>query len=182
MSRSAYPCRASEAATPLTSSTTFRGCVKTAVCPLAGSHYLLLLITLSPVSPRASQLITTSPWINATSPSWTPPWWCPQGTCGSCSSMSRWGAQALSEMNACAKDNVVPPTEPSGLNHLCACLHREGRTFLRRTSSRRRWWWLGGWGTWGSWALSSTGCATARKPTASDAATRANVSTCPLRK
>lgn len=33
----------------------------------------------------------TSLWTSATSQSWTQPWWCLRETCGSCSSMSRWG-------------------------------------------------------------------------------------------
>lgn len=69
----------------------------------------------------------------------------------------------------------LPQTDQSSDSFLSLC-HREGRTFLRRTSSRRRWWWRGGWGTWGSWALSFTGSVTAEKLTASDAAASANVS------
>lgn len=74
----------------------------------------------------------------------------------------------------------LPQTDQVTNSFVCLC-HREGRTFLRLTSSRRRWWWRGGWGTWGSWARSSTGSATAKKPTASDAATSAYVSTHLLR-
>lgn len=71
----------------------------------------------------------------------------------------------------------VPPTDGSGdsLSRVPSPC-REGPTFLRPTSSRRRWWWRGGWGTWGSSVPSSTGCATAKTPTASDAAASADVS------
>lgn len=91
------------------------------------------------------------------------------------------GGEWLSER---VTDGVLPSSWPQCPSHgqikwlisfVCLC-HREGRTFLRLTSSRRRWWWQGGWGTWGSWARSSTGSATAKKPTAFDVAASTDVS------
>lgn len=71
----------------------------------------------------------------------------------------------------------VTPTDGSSDSLSCVPFScREGPTFPRPTSSRRRWWWQGGWGTWGSSVPSSTGSATAKKPTASDAAASADVS------
>lgn len=139
-------------------------------------------------------------WTNATSLSWTPPWWCLQGTCGSCSSTSRWGTRCIHWWchwwkplwKHCKRGTAVWDSEGQHVpiflsavflplsDSFASLCHREGRTFLRPTSSRRRWWWQGGWGTWERWAPSSTGSATAKKPTASDAATSADVSTHPL--
>lgn len=56
-------------------------------------HHTLESIDMNHCS-RVSRLITTSLWTSATSPSSTPPQWCHPGACGSCWSMSRWGAVA----------------------------------------------------------------------------------------
>lgn len=69
------------------------------------------------------------------------------------------------------EEQPVPSTRTVRVTHTFVCLlDREGLTFLRPTSSRRTWWWQGGWRTWGSWVPLSTGCASAKKPSASDVA------------
>lgn len=83
---------------------------------------------------RASQLIMTLLWTNATSLSWTQLWWCLHGTCGSCLLTSRWDTRRFRCCKALLDTEVqnIPPTDTLTEWFICVNFPQRG-TYLPQT-------------------------------------------------